>query len=59
MIIDSQVLHTGTDDIFSATGQKIVISPRRFKDIADDNEGISQNTYNNLYMYILYYERYL
>ena len=48
MIIDSQVLHTGTDDIFSVTGQKIVISPRRFKDIADDNEGISQNTYNNL-----------
>ena len=46
MIIDSQVLHTVTDDIFSAQGNSVAVSPRRFNDIADDDESISKNAYN-------------
>ena len=49
MIIDKQVLHTGTENIFSSRGEKVVISPRRFVDIADDNESVSQNEYNRLH----------
>ena len=48
MIIDSQVLHTGTDDIFSAHGNSVAVSPRRFKDIADDDESISKDAYNKI-----------
>ena len=48
MIIDSQVLHTGTDNIFSAQGNSVAVSPRRFKDIADDDETISKDAYNKI-----------
>ena len=48
MIIDSQVLHTGTDDIFSAHGNSVAVSPRRFKDIADDDETVSKDAYNKI-----------
>ena len=48
MIIDSQVLHTGIDDIFSAHGNSVAVSPRRFKDIADDDETVSKDAYNKI-----------
>lgn len=48
MIIDSQVLHTGTDDFFDVSNEKIIISPRRFTDIADDDKEISANAFKKL-----------
>jgi len=49
MIIDSQVLHTGTDDFFSVKNENIIISPRHFSKIADDNAEISANAYKKLH----------
>jgi len=49
MIIDSQVLHTGTDNFFLSKNEKIIISPRHFTKIADDNADISGNAYKQLH----------